>query len=293
MSVFERIREIGILRAVGWPGRRIAALILSEAIGIGCSRSASGLALGYARRRALHSSTARSRRSSSRTSRPASSRGGSRSRSASACSGRSTRRGARSASRRSRRCGASSVGPSSTRPSRSRSVRSATAATDVVVRDEQDRHATPLAQRAEQLDDLRACRGVERAGRLVREQELRLVRERPGDRDPLALAARERGGDGRARWPIAQPEQLVAPRGSRSRGPRPRPIIGTWTFSSAVSVGIRLWNWKTNPTTAARYSDASASRSSRSPATSIVPESGRSSARSGSAACSSRSPTAR
>src|SRR4029079_13298874 len=35
MSVFERTREIGILRAVGWPGRRIALLIFSEAVGIG------------------------------------------------------------------------------------------------------------------------------------------------------------------------------------------------------------------------------------------------------------------
>lgn len=44
MSVFERVREIGILRAVGWPGYRIAALILSEAIGI--SLVALGLGLG-------------------------------------------------------------------------------------------------------------------------------------------------------------------------------------------------------------------------------------------------------
>jgi putative ABC transport system permease protein len=34
MSVFERIREIGILRAVGWPTRQIAALIVSEAVAI-------------------------------------------------------------------------------------------------------------------------------------------------------------------------------------------------------------------------------------------------------------------
>jgi putative ABC transport system permease protein len=44
MSVFERVREIGILRAVGWPGRRIAALIVSEALGI--SIVALGLGLG-------------------------------------------------------------------------------------------------------------------------------------------------------------------------------------------------------------------------------------------------------
>ena len=47
MSVFERIHEIGIMRAVGWPGRRIAALILSEAIGIGLIALAVGLAAGY------------------------------------------------------------------------------------------------------------------------------------------------------------------------------------------------------------------------------------------------------
>ena len=46
MSVFERVREIGILRAVGWPGRRIAALIVSEAIGIALVALAIGLALG-------------------------------------------------------------------------------------------------------------------------------------------------------------------------------------------------------------------------------------------------------
>jgi putative ABC transport system permease protein len=34
MSVFERVREIGIMRAVGWSSARIAALIVSEALGI-------------------------------------------------------------------------------------------------------------------------------------------------------------------------------------------------------------------------------------------------------------------
>jgi putative ABC transport system permease protein len=47
MSVFERIHEIGIMRAVGWPGRRIAALIVSEAIGIGLLALGAGLAAGY------------------------------------------------------------------------------------------------------------------------------------------------------------------------------------------------------------------------------------------------------
>lgn len=46
MAVFERTREIGILRAVGWRGRRIAMLIVSEAIGICLLALAVGLAVG-------------------------------------------------------------------------------------------------------------------------------------------------------------------------------------------------------------------------------------------------------
>jgi putative ABC transport system permease protein len=46
MSVFERVREIGILRAVGWPTRQIALLILSEAMGICLLALAAGVGLG-------------------------------------------------------------------------------------------------------------------------------------------------------------------------------------------------------------------------------------------------------
>jgi putative ABC transport system permease protein len=46
MSVYERVREIGILRAVGWPSRRIAALIVSEALGISLVALALGLGVG-------------------------------------------------------------------------------------------------------------------------------------------------------------------------------------------------------------------------------------------------------
>jgi putative ABC transport system permease protein len=48
MSVFERVREIGILRAVGWPTRQIATLVVSEALGICLLALAIGLGLGYA-----------------------------------------------------------------------------------------------------------------------------------------------------------------------------------------------------------------------------------------------------
>ena len=46
MSVFERVREIGILRAVGWRTWRIAVLIVSEAIAICLLALGIGLALG-------------------------------------------------------------------------------------------------------------------------------------------------------------------------------------------------------------------------------------------------------
>jgi putative ABC transport system permease protein len=46
MSVVERVREIGILRAVGWRGWRIAALIVGEALGISVLALAAGLGLG-------------------------------------------------------------------------------------------------------------------------------------------------------------------------------------------------------------------------------------------------------
>jgi putative ABC transport system permease protein len=48
MAVFERVREIGILRAVGWSTRRIGALIVGEALAICLLALAAGLALGYA-----------------------------------------------------------------------------------------------------------------------------------------------------------------------------------------------------------------------------------------------------
>jgi putative ABC transport system permease protein len=46
MSVYERTREIGILRAVGWPATRVGAMILSEALGICLLALGVGVGLG-------------------------------------------------------------------------------------------------------------------------------------------------------------------------------------------------------------------------------------------------------
>jgi putative ABC transport system permease protein len=59
MSVFERTREIGILRAVGWSSRRVGSMILSEtlcicllALGVGCALGVLGAEL-FVRRSTL------------------------------------------------------------------------------------------------------------------------------------------------------------------------------------------------------------------------------------------------
>jgi len=46
--VLERIREIGILRAVGWRARRVALLVLGEALAICLVALGLGLGLGLA-----------------------------------------------------------------------------------------------------------------------------------------------------------------------------------------------------------------------------------------------------
>lgn len=53
MSVFERTREIGILRAVGWSGQRILRMIVGESIMLCLVAAACGTALGVAATRAI------------------------------------------------------------------------------------------------------------------------------------------------------------------------------------------------------------------------------------------------
>ena len=60
-----------------------------------------------------------------------------------------------------------------------------------VVRDEEVGEPEPLLQVAQQVQDLRAHRDVERRDRLVADDSDGIGRERARDRDPLALPARE------------------------------------------------------------------------------------------------------
>ena len=53
MSVFERTREIGVLRALGWTGRRVMTLILVEAGGLGLGGGVLGILGGWVALRVL------------------------------------------------------------------------------------------------------------------------------------------------------------------------------------------------------------------------------------------------
>lgn len=53
MSVFERTKEIGILRALGWRRKRVVALILGEAVGLGLLGTAIGIVLAMLGLRAI------------------------------------------------------------------------------------------------------------------------------------------------------------------------------------------------------------------------------------------------
>ena len=76
-----------------------------------------------------------------------------------------------------------------------RTTRSAASATALVMRDQHDGLAARV-QAAQQLDDLLSAVGVQRPGGLVGEHQRRLVRQRPGDGEPLALPAGQHAGDG-------------------------------------------------------------------------------------------------
>ena len=93
---------------------------------------------------------------------------------------------------------------------------------------------------------------VQVAGRLVGQDEQRVVGQGAGNRDALLLSAREAIGEGlqRSARPTASSSGCA---GARRRAvSMPFSSSGRTTFSSTVSVGIRLKNWKTKPMFARR-----------------------------------------
>ena len=70
MSIFERTREIGILRAVGWRRRRVLALVLGEALVIALLGTVLGMRAGGRRPAGHHDSRPRRGASSIPTCRP-------------------------------------------------------------------------------------------------------------------------------------------------------------------------------------------------------------------------------
>ena len=105
---------------------------------------------------------------------------------------------------------------STIRPSRIATVRWAAAAMARVVGDHHDRLAG-VVEPAEELQHVGAAVGVEGARRLVGQQHRRRVRHRPGDRQALALTARQ------ARWEgvdlVGEPEQVEQLAGPAPGGP--------------------------------------------------------------------------
>ena len=65
------------------------------------------------------------------------------------------------------------------------------------MRDEDQRQVPLRLKAAQHLDDHRLYRHVQRRGDLVADQQHGVDHERSGDRDPLALAARELVGEAR------------------------------------------------------------------------------------------------
>ena len=86
-----------------------------------------------------------------------------------------------------------------------------------------------LDQVVERLLDLALGLGVDRRGRLVQDQDPRVDQQRPGDRDPLPLAARERLA--------ALADQRVVAVGSRRMNSWARAARAAAMISSRVASG--------------------------------------------------------
>ena len=101
---------------------------------------------------------------------------------------------------------------------------------------------------------------VEVAGRLVGEHDRGFAEQRPGDRDPLLLAARELGRAVRRAGRRARPRRSAA-RAAPDRASGRRASAAGGCSPRASSTGSRLKNWNTKPTLSRRSSVSSASSS--------------------------------
>ena len=122
-----------------------------------------------------------------------------------------------------------------------------------IVRDEQDRHAQFALQLAQQLEDLRLDRDVERRRRLVGDQQLRAGTTAPSRSSRAAACRRTSGADSRRtrRSRIGDADELAA---SRSRDlAAPRALSTRWCsmtasaiWSPIVKTGLRdvIGSWK-------------------------------------------------
>ena len=115
-----------------------------------------------------------------------------------------------------------------------------------VVRRDDDRRAAGV-DLAEQVHDLERELGIEVAGRLVGQDDRRIVDERAGDGDALLLAARELH---RVRvHPVLQADPLehLERAALLLRAAMPRTRGTNATFSSTVLLGSSLKSWNTKP----------------------------------------------
>ena len=101
----------------------------------------------------------------------------------------------------------------------------------------EDGDALLAGQRAQQLADLDDAGGVERVGRLVEDEQLGTVQQRPGEGEPLLVAEREHLGA-----PVgepAEPQQLDDLGDRRARRPREAALDVEILAHGQVGVGGR------------------------------------------------------
>ena len=157
----------------------------------------------------------------------------------------------------------------------------------LVVRDEQRARAGGAQDRGDLLAQALAQAGVERGERLVEQHDLGVGGERAGERDALALAARE----------LVRVRARPGPRGRRARGTR-RPRSRRGAPKPALAATVRCGNsapcWKTMPTWRCSGSThVPGPATARPPIAHACPRPGARSRRSGAAACSCPTRSAR